>query len=144
MGVIFLLCLLYYISKASFIMECVAFFIIYCHCATGPMYFVFCRLYPSSHTHQPPRQCLAPSCHLSHSITGEGLHNHMIEEVSWDPKEDKRGPLSVLFVYVTARIWKTARFFTYNVHRKVCKYFNFYLSFISSHILIHKIVYFIL
>ncbi len=30
---------------------------------TGSMYFVFCRLFPSSP--QPPRQCLAPTCHLS-------------------------------------------------------------------------------
>ncbi len=31
--------------------------------ATGALYFVFCRLYPS--TLQPPRQCLAPNCHIS-------------------------------------------------------------------------------
>ena len=30
---------------------------------TGPVYFVFCRLYPFSL--QPPRQCLGPACHLS-------------------------------------------------------------------------------
>jgi hypothetical protein len=33
------------------------------HYQTGPMYFVFCRLYPSFP--QPPWQCLAPTCHLS-------------------------------------------------------------------------------
>ncbi len=31
--------------------------------ATGPLYFVFSRLYPSSPPQ--PRQCLAPTCHLS-------------------------------------------------------------------------------
>jgi hypothetical protein len=56
--------------------------------ATGPMYFVFCRLYLSSP--KPPRQCLSPTCHLSslnqHWIGGAGLPIHMIGEVSWEPK----------------------------------------------------------
>jgi hypothetical protein len=30
---------------------------------TGPMYFVICRLYPTSD--QPPRQCLGPTCYLT-------------------------------------------------------------------------------
>ncbi len=32
-------------------------------CSNGPIYFVFCRLYPS--VPKPPRQYLAPTCHLS-------------------------------------------------------------------------------
>jgi hypothetical protein len=37
-------------------------FLIWRFLATGQMYFVFCLLYPSPQT---PRQCLAPTCHLS-------------------------------------------------------------------------------
>jgi hypothetical protein len=47
----------------------------------GPMYFVFCRLYPSSP--QPLRQCLGPSCQLLLTntvdfIAGAGLPIHMM------------------------------------------------------------------
>jgi hypothetical protein len=54
----------------------------------GPVYFEFCRLYPSSR--QPPRQWLAPTCHLytlnKHCIAGASLPIHMTGEVSWEPK----------------------------------------------------------
>ncbi len=64
------------------------FYVISCLYPTGPMYFVFCRLYPSSP--KPPRQCLDPTCNLFtlnlHCIAGAGLPIHMIGEVSWEPK----------------------------------------------------------
>ncbi len=59
---------------------------------TGPMYFVFSRLYPSFP--QPPRQFLAPTWHLStlnkHCIASAGLPIHMFGEVSWDPIRRKK------------------------------------------------------
>jgi hypothetical protein len=54
---------------------------------TGQMYFVLCRLYPSSL--QLPRQ-LAPTCHHFtlnlHCLAGAFLPIYMTGEVSWDPK----------------------------------------------------------
>jgi hypothetical protein len=54
----------------------------------GLKYF-FCRLCPFSH--QPPRQYLGPTCHLSTldnnvSPVRACLINHMMGEVSWVPK----------------------------------------------------------
>jgi hypothetical protein len=61
------------------------------------MYFLFSFVFTSSST-EPPRQCLAPTCHLStlneHFIAGAGLHIHMIGEVSrfrGTQIEDERG-----------------------------------------------------
>jgi hypothetical protein len=56
--------------------------------ATGPMYFVFCRLYPFNP--QPPRQCLGTTCVISLLLNNTvspdaGLPNHMLGEVSWGP-----------------------------------------------------------
>jgi hypothetical protein len=59
---------------------------------TGPMYFVFCRLYPSSP--QPPRQCvyLLQVIFLSTNTVsrGAGLPIHMIVEVSREPKKEDK------------------------------------------------------
>ncbi len=64
---------------------------------------VFCFLSSLPLLSQPPRQCLAPICHLStlnlHCIAGAGLPIHMTREVSWDQKEDECGPLSILLLY---------------------------------------------
>ncbi len=55
-------------------------------CPTGPMYFVFCRLYPSSPSHHTAVFALALTCHLStlslHCIAGAGLPIHITGEVS--------------------------------------------------------------
>ncbi len=55
----------------------------------GPMYFVYCRLYPLC----PPDTTAVLGfnlAHLStikqHCIAGTGLPNHLMGEVSWDPK----------------------------------------------------------
>ncbi len=68
--------------------------------ATGTMYFIFCRLYPSSP--QPPRHCsvwLLPVISLlltsTVSITSAGLPINMIGEVLWGPKR-RRASASVL------------------------------------------------
>jgi hypothetical protein len=51
---------------------------------------VFCFLSSLPLLPQPPRQCLGPTCHLStlnkYFIAGADLPNHMMGEVSWDPK----------------------------------------------------------
>ncbi len=61
--------------------------------STQLMYFVFCRLYLFSP--QPPRQRLAPICHLS-TLAGAGLPIHMIGEVSWELKRRRLWAVLVL------------------------------------------------
>jgi hypothetical protein len=65
------------------------------------MYFLFCRLYPSST--QPQRQCLAPTCYLStfnlHCIAGAACLSILLERCPGSPKNYDFCPLSILYLY---------------------------------------------
>ncbi len=78
--------------------KCAYIFLIFCSLyINGPIYFVFCRLYPFSP--QPPRQCLGPPViSLLFSNTVSPVRACLIiwcERFRWTQKEDDRGPLSI-------------------------------------------------
>jgi hypothetical protein len=52
----------------------------------GPIYFVFCRLYPFPLSHHGSVWVLPVISLLLSCIAGAGLPNHMMGEVSWDRK----------------------------------------------------------
>jgi hypothetical protein len=70
------------------------------HTKTRPMCFVFCRLYPFSHSH--PWQCLGPTSRLSTVLITSTIANlsiHMMGEVSCDPKR-RRAWVSVSLLVI--------------------------------------------
>ncbi len=79
--------------------------------ATEPLYFVFCRLYPFSPPPDITAVFLGSTCHLStldwHCIAGAGLPNHMMGEVSWDPK--RRRSLSSYIWYLILSVFEGER-----------------------------------
>jgi hypothetical protein len=70
---------------------------------TGPMYFVFCRLYPSF---LPATTAVFSSClsSLYNCITGAGLPIHMIKEVSWEPKRKKTSVGLLVYYSIICRL----------------------------------------